>query len=89
MVLRKQATQGVETFNINHLTMPQDAVRDKITTAIQDYKQIKKQSNQCNIWVVQTIMAQADAKNMEKAKLQKTLRQKEQSCVTARKVKKA
>jgi len=69
--------------------MPPEAIKVKITTAIQDYKQIKKTSDCHDIWIAQMITAQAEAKNTEKAKLWKRLRHTKQSCMTARKVKKA
>jgi len=86
-VLWKQARQGVESFQVGHLQMPQAAVCEKIKSAIQDYKQIKKQSDRHNIWVTQMITAQAEAQNIPKTKLWKRLQQTEQSRSTTQKVK--
>jgi len=89
-VLQKKASQGVETFfHKSHLQMTTAKVKEKIKSAVQDYKQINKQSNQHNIWVAEMITAQAEAKNMTKMKQWKCLRQTEQSQNTARNVKKA
>jgi len=72
-VLWKWASQGVETFKNEHLQMTGEEASEKIKSAVQDYKQIKKQSDRRDIWVAQMITAQAAARNMMKIKLWKRL----------------
>jgi len=70
-VLWKRASQGIKAFQKSHLQMTTAEVKEKIKSAVQDYKQIKKQSNQHNIWVAEMITAQAEARNTTKMKLWK------------------
>jgi len=88
-VLCKWAKQGNETFNTDHLHLPKLAINQKIKTAVQEYKQIKRQSDRRDTWLGQIITAQAEDQNTTKKKLWQRVRQMEQSRQTAKQVKQA
>jgi len=44
-VLRKRAKQGSKNFSMDHLQLTHPVIIQKIKTAMQEYTQIKKQSN--------------------------------------------
>jgi len=60
------------------------AINQKIKTAVQEYKQIKRQGDRRDTWLGQVIEAQAKDQNTTKKKLWQRIRQMEQSWKTAR-----
>ncbi len=88
-VLCKRAKQGNENVNTDQLHLSMLAITQNIKTAVQEYKQIKKQSNRRDTWLGQVIKAQAKDQNTTKRKLWQRIRQTEQSWQMARQVKQA
>jgi len=73
MVLKKQAAQGEENFQIEHFNLGLDVTK-KRKGMIHDYRTVKKQQDRRENWIKQMIMAQAAVQNTTKSKLWKRLK---------------
>jgi len=75
--LKCHAKKGQIAFLNDHTKLGRTLLNQQVTSAYEDYYQVKVQHDQHDKWIGTIIAVQAEAKNTMKAKLWKQLRQME------------